>query len=298
MLLSVTIACFATSYSIALALEVARFWFQHAARSAVMLTFASLGLFTHTLYLVARALRENPQAAPLSSWFDWFLLAAWLLAAFYFYLTIHHWRTSIGLFVLPVVLGLVGVATFFASREPFPQAEARTIWGRIHGAALLLGTVAVSLGFIAGVMYLVQAYRLKHKRPAFPGFRLPSLEWLERTNARALVISTLLLGAGVLSGVVLNVPQRMNDHPAALPWNDPAVWSSGILFVWLVAVLVFNAVYRPARGGRKVAYLTVASFVFLAMVIAVLLFAPSKHGSEGGKAESGKTESHQPGAVP
>ncbi len=288
MFLSVTIGCFAMSYGIALALEIVRFWFQHAARGAIMLAFAGLGFVTHTLFLIARAIRENPQAAPLSSWFDWFLLAAWLLAAFYLYLTIYHWRTAMGLFVLPVVLGLVGVATFFASRENFPQSEARTIWGRIHGGALLLGTVAVSLGCIAGLMYLVQAYRLKKKLPAFPGFRLPSLEWLERTNIRALVISAILLGAGVISGVILNIIQRANEQAVALPWSDPAVWSSAMLFAWLVAVLIFNMVYRPARGGRKVAYLTVASFVFLAMVFAVLLFVPTKHGAE--KSDGGKTK--------
>ena len=45
-------------------------------------------------------------------------------------------------------------------------------------------------------MYLVQSYRLKHKLPPIQGLQLPSLEWLERVNARATVLSALLLVIG------------------------------------------------------------------------------------------------------
>jgi hypothetical protein len=37
-------------------------------------------------------------------------------------------------------------------------------------------------------------------------------------------------------------------------------------------VLIFEACYKPAREGRKVAYLTVASFVFLGLVLYFVLF--------------------------
>ena len=54
----------------------------------------------------------------------------------------------------------------------------------MHGLVLLLGTVTVCIGFLAGVMYLVQSYALKHARSPSNGWRLPSLEWLERVNSR------------------------------------------------------------------------------------------------------------------
>jgi ABC-type uncharacterized transport system permease subunit len=154
---------------------------------------------------------------------------------------------------------------------------------------LLLGTVVVSLGFAAGVMYLVQDRRLRLKRPVSGRLRLPSLEWLDRVNGRALVVSALLLSLGVLSGVVLNTINHRRDAGAAFAWNDPVVWTSGLLLAWLVAVSVFGAVYKPARAGRKVAYLTLGSFAFLVMVLAVLLFAPSGHGGgTNGRGMSGE----------
>ncbi len=56
------------------------------------------------------------------------------------------------------------------------------------------------------------------------------------------------------------------------------IWSSALMLVWLVAAAAFNAVYRPARRGRKVAYLTIVSFLFLVVALAVLLLVNTEHG--------------------
>ena len=148
----------------------------------------------------------------------------------------------------------------------------------IHGIFNLLGVVAVLIGFVAGMMYLIQSYRLKHKLPPTEELGLPSLEWLERINSRAIVISVLMVGAGFISGIILNVAlhRRQLDQ---LPWTDPVIWRSALMFGWLLAAAVFSAVYRPARSGRKVAYLTVASFAFLVFSLGVRLIVPSEHGT-------------------
>jgi ABC-type transport system involved in cytochrome c biogenesis permease subunit len=103
-------------------------------------------------------------------------------------------------------------------------------WGMIHGITLLFGVIAATLGFVAGLMYLVHSYRLKHKLPPRQGLRLPSLEWLQRANKRALIVSPCLLGLGLLSGVVMNVLK----FDQGMAWTDPVVWTSGVLlFGWL-----------------------------------------------------------------
>lgn len=277
LLAGISIICFSASYAVVLALELSRLWFRSGLRGILLFAFAGLGLFAHTVFLMNEA-RLSSGAAPLSSWRDWYLVAAWVLAAIYVYLAAVHPRQVLGVFLLPLVLGLIVTAHFLADRTPFPQSEALRVWATIHGLALLLGTVVVSLGFAAGLMYLVQDRRLRLKRPVSYGLRLPSLEWLDRVNGRAHIVSILLLSIGVLSGVVLNQIHRGREAAAAFPWSDPVVWTSGLLLLWLIAASIFGAVYKPARNGRKVAYLTLASFAFLLMVLAVLLFAPSSHG--------------------
>jgi high-affinity Fe2+/Pb2+ permease len=63
-----------------------------------------------------------------------------------------------------------------------------------------------------------------------------------------------------------------------VPWSDPAVWISGLLVAWVVAAVLFNGLYRPARQGRKVAYLTVASFVVLMLVLGIV-WSSSQHAA-------------------
>jgi hypothetical protein len=290
----ISIFCFAASYAVALALEISRLFFRSGVRGALLLTFAGAGLLAHTLFLGYRAALTS--VAPLSSEFDWYLLAAWGLTVAYIYLTVSYPRTAVGLFVLPLVLGLIAAAQWFARRVPFPTSQATQIWGAVHGVFLLLAVLTVLGGFVAGAMNLVQSYRLKHKLPPIQGLQLPSLERLERVNARATVVSALLLVIGFLSGVMLNLVNRQRQTSDYLPWNDPVIWSSGLLLIWLLAAAAFSIFYRPARQGRKVAYLTVASFAFLVLAMAIWLSSSSEHNPASvGSAELG-TRNAEPNA--
>jgi ABC-type transport system involved in cytochrome c biogenesis permease subunit len=275
MIQGITTTCFAASYLVAFALELARLLLRHAIRRVLTLAFAFAGLAAQSLYLGYRAYASP--AAPLSSAYDWFLLAAWMLVVAYLYLTLFHPEVAYGIFILPLAMALIGAAQL-ASREPFAQSPAAQIWGAIHGTFWLLGAVAVIIGFVAGLMYLLQASRLKHKVQPTPGLRLPSLEWLERVSSRAIVISVLMAGIGAISGFVLNLINHHHQHDV-LPWSDPIVWESSVLFGWLLLVALFNGLYRPARRGRKVAYLTIANFVFLAIFITMQLLGPGQHNS-------------------
>lgn len=273
MLRNVEIVCFAGSYAVVLALEVSRLLFRSGVRGAVMLLFAGAGLVAHSAFLYYEALKAIDHGAPpLSGKQHWYLVAAWVLVVCYLYLVYYHPRTAFGLFLLPLVLGLIVAAGFFAETDSMARSDAWRAWGIIHGTSILLATVSLLIGFAAGLMYLGQTRRLKHKRPPVRGLRLPSLEWLQRANSRAIVVSLLMLGLGVLSGIILN------RAPAAeLSWNDPVVFSTTLVFGWLLIAAVVGLLYRPAREGRKVAYLTLVSFAFL--LIALGVFLDARHGS-------------------
>jgi ABC-type uncharacterized transport system permease subunit len=274
MLSGVQIICFATSYAVALALELSRLLFRSGVRGVVMLLFAGIGLVIHSAFLYHQAFRKA--GSPLSSERDWYLVAAWVLVVVYLYLVYYHPQNAFGLFLLPLVLGLI-CAGALADDTSFDQDRAAGIWGVIHGTSILLATVAVLFASAAGVMYLTQARRLKHKLPPIRGLRLPSLEWLRRANSRTIAVSVPMLGVGVFSGIILSLVRT-----AKLSWRDPLVASTSAMFAWLLVAVVIGALYRPAREGRKVAYLTIVSFLFL--LIALALFLSTQHGgsTEGG----------------
>lgn len=276
----ITVLCFAASYAIALAIEVAGLWVRYGWHRVTMLVMAVAGLVAHTLFLAVKA---SGDVAMLSSPANWYLVVAWVLAALYLWVVFSAPDTAVGLFVLPLALALIGLAQG-ASPEPVSAQRAFQFWGPLHGGLLLLATVTVCIGFLAGLMYLIQSWRLKHKLPASPRFRLPSLERLEQVNSRALGMSMVLVAGGFFSGIVLSRLQHGGEADYRL-LADPVVLSLVAMLAWLVVAELFRVVYPAARRGRKVAYLTLAAFGFL--VITLVSFAAT--GAHGSPPESGRS---------
>jgi ABC-type transport system involved in cytochrome c biogenesis permease subunit len=260
----ITIFCFGASYTVALVLELVQLLGPRTVPRLLGLAFGGAGLLAHTLYLVVRPLSLSSQVGSL-------LFLAWILAVFYLYGSIHHRRLAWGVFVLPLVLAL----TALGSREPpAPTSEpgwlpdldslrGERFWGLLHGTLLLLAAVGVCVGFLASVMYLVQASRLRAKIPPGQGLRLLSLERLEEMNRRAIVLAFPLLTAGVLIGIVLIVHAGANSP---LTWSDPRILSTAVL--WLVFAILLYLRYGFHLRGRRVALLTIVAFGLLLFTLA------------------------------
>jgi hypothetical protein len=272
----ISIICFVASYAVALACEASRLLFRSGVRGAVMVGFAAAGLVAHTAFLVWRAATEA--AIPLSSPFDWYLLAAWMLAAGSLALTLATPRTPIGLFILPVVLALIGAATL-SSREPFPQSPATQVWGVIHGSFNLAASLAVAAGAIAAVMWLFQAGRLARKQAPMRGFRMPSLERLFETTLHAMTVAAWTAAAGFTSGIILNAVNKQRGLLETVPWTDPVVLRMAMLVSWLIiAAVIAGTVRRRPGGARTIVWLSLVSFAVLAGSIVWGLVGDTRHG--------------------
>ena len=271
---NISITCFAASYAVVFVLEVSRVFFDVSFRKYVRVGFAAAGLFAHTVFLVLQGkLVLASTGLWLGSWLGWCLATAWILSLAYIWISIRQPKSVIGLFLIPLLLGLIGLGVGFGHENQFNPMEAKSTWNMIHGSALLLGTAIVALGFVFGVVYIVQSRRLKHKSPQAKHFRLPSLEWLQKSCEYSLIISTVLLAIGLVSGIAINwthQPDNTLSSGGTIAWSNPVIWSSGILFSWLLLVSVFNFFYQPSRQGRKIAYLVIASFLFLVLELAIV----------------------------
>ena len=258
----ITIFCFSASYALALVLELVQLLWPRKVQRLLANLFGGAGLLAQTLYLVV-------QQPPLSSHFGSLLFLAWVLAVFYISGSIHHRRVTWGVFILPVVLGLTLLAATFAK----PEGQSTTsydlealpeerLWGIFHGGLLLLAAVGICVGFVASVMYLVQARQLKKKALPSPGLRLMSLERLERMNRWAINLAFPLLTAGVCVGIGLMFLGRNQ----LLNWADPQVLGAGIL--WLVFALLHYMRYGVHLTGRRLALLTILAFVLMMVTLA------------------------------
>jgi ABC-type uncharacterized transport system permease subunit len=284
MLSGISTICFAACYAIAFILELIGLKVRFAWHRAALVLVTLAGLVAHTLYLSHIA--ADATTLPVST-VEWLLLAAWVLGIIYLAALFYLPRAAVGVVLLPIVLGLIA-SSLWASPEPLAPERSSYVWSMFHGIVLLLGAVAVCIGFLAGFMYLLQSYALKHVRSAANRLRLPSLEWLERVNSRALGISAVLIALGFISGIVMALAAHRGESAYHL-WTDPVVVSLAAMLIWLVAAEIFRLVYPAARRGRKVAYLTLASFVFLVIAIASLLLLDNVHGTRRAEIDKQQT---------
>lgn len=249
--------CFGASYGVAFLAEMVQAVRPRPAIRTAGLVCGAAGLLAHSIYLVVQ---RPTVAAPYGS----FLLIAWVLAVFYFYGTLHHARLHWALFVLPLVLGLVVAAGWFApgtSAEPWPDwvrhLSGPRFWGTLHGALVLLGGVGVCVGAIASVMFLVQTHRLQSKQAPSEGLRLMSLERLELMNRRAIAAAFPLLTAGLLVGAAIGLQRE----GAGGPWLAPKVLTTAGLWIANGALLVLR--YSLHARGRVLALGTLGTFAVL-----------------------------------
>lgn len=254
----ITHACFGLSYLCALLLELAQVFWPRAAWRPLGLVFGFVGLFAQTLYIF---INQPTPAAPYGS----LLLLAWVLAVFYLYGTVHHPKQAWAVFVLPVVIGLVGLSLVLAAGGSNPEfgvpawVSGERLWGVIHGTLILLAAVGVSVGFLASIMYLIQARRLRNK--VNPGRVVPllSLERLETMNRRAVNLAFPLLTAGLLVGTVL-APAPSDS------WLSLKILSTAGL--WVVFLVLLYLRYGTHVPPRRLALFSIAAFALMLIALA------------------------------
>jgi ABC-type transport system involved in cytochrome c biogenesis permease subunit len=258
--MGVTHLCFGLSYLTALVLELVQ-----AARPARWAKITGLaagiaGLVAHTIFLL---IQKPSPATPYGS----LVLLAWVFAVFYLIGSMHRNRRGWGVFVLPVVLLLVVLSfAFVQGRANGTPAEGEAwysgtrFWGIVHGSLILAASVGITVAFLASVMYLLQARRLRRKLNPIGGMKLLSLERLERMNRRGIDIAFPLLTAGILLGLMR--AERFN----IADWAAPKV--IGTVGLWVVGVLLLYLRYGVHLAGRRLAFLTIGAFCLLLLTLA------------------------------
>src|SRR5262249_35808950 len=124
----VTLFCFAASYAVALGLELWHLYRRRPVHQLAANLFGAAGLLAQTIYLAV-------QRPPLAWQFGLLLVLAWILAVFYLVGALLHSRQAWGIFVLPVILILIGLA--FAMEPTKEEYERRLSLYREQEAQLL-----------------------------------------------------------------------------------------------------------------------------------------------------------------
>ncbi|GHT32263.1 hypothetical protein FACS1894214_4070 [Planctomycetales bacterium] len=265
----VGIICFASSYLIALCLEISRIFFRSAVRNVFVLLWIFAGLVAHTIYLYYHtALFPEVDSAK-----TYFLISAWGLVIADICLLYFRPKTPFGIVILPLVLLLIcGAVLVSGTSEPVQRTELNFLiqCKNVHTGTFLIATLALSIGFTAGVLYLIQDRQLRLKRPPFSLFLLPSLEWSMKICRYSVWVSLLFLIASIASGVLLKINITSAKQVSVL---DPLVSGTLILFIFLACFCeqIFTG------KGKPVALSAIFVFLFLAAVLAFAVLLNNSH---------------------
>ena len=250
---------------VAYAIHFAR---RDAAVGRAATTLLLFGALVHTFVIGMQTMevRHVPIANPSRAVSSF----VWLLTLSYLYLELTTDERSMGVFILPVIVGLQIIPAIYPGMESTdPVLDSPWFW--VHVLSLLFAYASFGLAGLLGATYMLQFKEIKKKHLGYFYTRLPSLQILDVMNSRAVTVGWLFLTLGVIVGAVWTAQARgiaPNDpNIKAMSLDDPKIFIA--LLTW--GVYSFAVLSRRTLGwtGRRAARLSAVGFAF-----AMLNFLP------------------------
>jgi ABC-type transport system involved in cytochrome c biogenesis permease subunit len=241
-------------------------------------TLLLLGVLSHTFVIGMQTMevRHVPFANPSRAVSTF----VWLLTLSYLYLEVTTDERAMGVFILPIIIGLQVIPVLspgVENRDPVLDSP----WFWVHVSSLLFAYASFGLAGVLGLTYMLQFKEIKKKHLGYFYTRLPSLQTLDAMNARAITVGWLFLTIGLVSGAVWAAQARavVPDDPnlqAMSSLIDPKVLFAVV--AW--AVYSFAVLARRAMGwtGRRTARLSVFGFVIVLLnFLPISYFVTTSH---------------------
>ena len=241
-------------------------------------TLLLLAVLTHTFVIGMQTMELNwhvPFANPSRAVSTF----VWLLTLSYLYLELTTDERAMGVFILPIIIGLQLIPVLspgIENRDPVLDSP----WFWVHVASLLFAYATFGLAGVLGLTYMLQFKEIKKKQLGYFYQRLPSLQILDRMNSRATTTGWAFLTLGLIVGVVWTLEARPlapeNTNLREMSLQDPKILFAAL--TW--AVYSFAVFSRKAIGwtGRRAAWLSAVGFVIVLLnFVPVSYFVKTSH---------------------
>ena len=259
---------------VAYAIHFARRHPQAGRIATTLLIFAALA-HTFVIGMQTMEVRHVPFANPSRAVSTF----VWLLALSYLYLESTTDERAMGVFIMPILIGLQTIPALSPGIERMdPVLDSPWFW--VHVSSLLFAYASFALAGVLGLTYVVQFKEIKKKHLGYFYTRLPSLQTLDVMNSRAVTVGWLFLTVGVAVGAIWTAQARVlapNDpNLQAMSLNDPKVLVAVI--TW--GVYSFAVLARQTMGwtGRRAAWLSALGFaIVLLNFLPINYFVTTSH---------------------
>ena len=240
-------------------------------------TLLLLGVLSHTFVIGMQTMevRHVPFANPSRAVSTF----VWLLTLSYLYLEVTTDERAMGVFILPIIVGLQVIPVLspgVENRDPVLDSP----WFWVHVSSLLFAYASFGLAGVLGLTYMLQFKEIKKKHLGYFYTRLPSLQILDRMNSRATVTGWAFLTLGLIVGVVWTFEAK-ELAPANSNLQNIDLYDPKVLFAVLAwALYSFAVLARGTMGwtGRRAAWLSAVGFVVVQLnLVFVSYFVESSH---------------------
>ena len=240
-------------------------------------TLLLLGALVHTFVIGMQTMESGhvPFANPSRAVSTF----VWLLTLSYLYLEVTTDERAMGVFILPIIIGLQLIPVLspgIENRNPVLESP----WFWVHVSSLLFAYATFGLAGVLGLTYVIQFKEIKKKHLGYFYTRLPSLQILDRMNSRATATGWAFLTIGVIVGVIWTLQARSlapeNSNLQEMSLNDPKIFVA--VLTWFV--YSFAVMSRRILGwnGRRAAWLSTVGFVIVLLnFTAVSYFVETSH---------------------
>jgi len=249
-------------YAVAAVVYAVHFARRSPAVGRAATTILLLGALTHTFVIGMQTMEVRH--VPISS-LSWAVSSfVWLLALSYLYLELTTDERAMGVFIVPIAVGLQAFAVLRPGREiADPVLDSPWFW--VHVVSLLFAYATFAIAAVLGTTYVLQFTEIKKKHLGYLYTRLPSLHVLDAMNSRAVWVGWACLTIGLAVGVIWTGQARAlapdNANLQAMSLGDPKVFIA--VLTW--ALYSFSLVARRTLGwhGRRAAWISAAGFVVI-----------------------------------
>jgi ABC-type transport system involved in cytochrome c biogenesis permease subunit len=240
-------------------------------------TLLLVGVLAHTFVVGMQTMEVRH--VPISNTSTAVSSFVWMLALSYLYLEVSTDERAMGVFILPILVGLQVIPVLYPGID-YKDPVLDSPWFWVHVSSLLFAYATFALAAMLGITYVLQFKEIKKKHLGYFYTRLPSLHVLDAMNSRAVAVGWLFLTVGVLVGIVWTAQARAlapeNLNLQAISLQDPKVFIA--VLTW--AVYSFAVIARKTLGwtGRRAAWLSAAGFVIVLLnFIPVSYFVTTSH---------------------
>jgi ABC-type transport system involved in cytochrome c biogenesis permease subunit len=242
--------------------------------ATTLLLFAAL---SHTFVIGMQTMEV--QHAPFSNQSRIVSTFVWLLTLSYLYLELTTDERAMGVFILPIIIGLQTIPVLYPGTEiPDPVLDSPWFW--VHVSSLMFAYASFALASVLGVTYMLQFKEIKKKHLGYFYTRLPSLQVLDVMNSRAVAVGWIFLTIGVVVGLVWTAQARSlspeNSNLRAMSLQDPKIFIA--VLTWGLYSFAVFARRTMGWNGRRAAWLSALGFaIVLLNFLPVSYFVTTSH---------------------